>query len=182
MDAFMSAPVGGGDESAPPSDDAKASPTKIIVAKTVDAALEQAAEQRIASQQNDGEEEDGDDMDAFMSAAPPSGGGDESAPLVEDEEETSNLTIDSDPLDSSEELKQQLSDIQDLVGREGSIDVKDMTKTEAEGQATDMLSKMADDFIMSDDFELDPALHGSDEGAYDVLKEELAKLEKDLRS
>ena len=95
---------------------------------------------------------------------------------------SNDLTIDSseDPLDSSEELKQQLSDIQSMIGEEASIDVKDMTKVEAESQATDMLSKMAEDLIMEDDFELDPALDGTDESAYEVLQSELAKLEQEL--
>ena len=55
-------------------------------------------------------------------------------------------------------------------------------KVEAESQATDMLSKMAEDLIMEDDFELDPALDGTDESAYEVLQSELAKLEQELLS
>ena len=137
----------------------------------------------VVEEEEEEDDDDEDDMDDFMMMGS-GGGGDESAPPGEEDEETmsNDLTIDSseDPLDSSEELKQQLSDIQSMIGEEASIDVKDMTKVEAESQATDMLSKMAEDFIMADDFELDPALDGTDEGAYEVLQSELAKLEQEL--
>ena len=155
------------------------------------------------------EEEEGemDDMDVLMSSAPP-GGGDESAPPTEAtppeevqketraqapvaEEEPS--TIDTDPLESSEDTEELFNNVtEQLVAMQSTtgttIDVAQMTPGEAETTAAQLLDEMTERFIMGngedeDDgfaFEMDPALQGSKEDAMVALQKGLDTLQESL--
>ena len=200
MDVLMSsAPPGGGDESAPPTEETPA-----------EAGKDQTTTEKVVKEEagDAGDEmDDMDDMDLLMSSAPP-GGGDESAPPTEAtppeevqketraqapvaEEEPS--TIDTDPLESSEDTEELFNNVtEQLVAMQSTtgttIDVAQMTPGEAETTAAQLLDEMTERFIMGngedeDDgfaFEMDPALQGSKEDAMVALQKGLDTLQESL--
>ena len=203
MDVLMSsAPAGGGDESALPTEETPA-----------EAGKDQTTTEKVVKEEagDAGDEmddmDDMDDMDLLMSSAPP-GGGDESAPPTEAtppeevqketraqapvaEEEPS--TIDTDPLESSEDTEELFNNVtEQLVAMQSTtgttIDVAQMTPGEAETTAAQLLDEMTERFIMGngedeDDgfaFEMDPALQGSKEDAMVALQKGLDTLQESL--
>ena len=200
MDVLMSsAPPGGGDESAPPTEETPA-----------EAGKDQTTTEKVVKEEagDAGDDmDDMDDMDLLMSSAPP-GGGDESAPPTEAtppeevqketraqapvaEEEPS--TIDTDPLESSEDTEELFNNVtEQLVAMQSTtgttIDVAQMTPGEAETTAAQLLDEMTERFIMGngedeDDgfaFEMDPALQGSKEDAMVALQKGLDTLQESL--
>ena len=166
-----------------------------------------SSQEKEAVKEEEEEEEEMDDMDVLMSSAPP-GGGDESAPPTEAtppeevqketraqapvaEEEPS--TIDTDPLESSEDTEELFNNVtEQLVAMQSTtgttIDVAQMTPGEAETTAAQLLDEMTERFIMGngedeDDgfaFEMDPALQGSKEDAMVALQKGLDTLQESL--
>jgi hypothetical protein len=203
MDVLMSsAPPGGGDESAPPTEETPAEAGKDQTT------TEKVVKEEAGDAGDDMDDmDDIDDMDLLMSSAPP-GGGDESAPPTEAtppeevqketraqapvaEEEPS--TIDTDPLESSEDTEELFNNVtEQLVAMQSTtgttIDVAQMTPGEAETTAAQLLDEMTERFIMGngedeDDgfaFEMDPALQGSKEDAMVALQKGLDTLQESL--